>query len=78
MSTIFERVGRQDPDKNRGTGVAVVPLNVNLKVRLAFFVLLGAVSFLLLIACSNVANLVLAEACRASVRWRFEPPEGGS
>ena len=62
MSTIFARSARHDPDKNRGSGIAVLPLGVNLRgnTRAALFVLLGAVSFVLLIACSNVANLALA------------------
>jgi ABC-type antimicrobial peptide transport system permease subunit len=62
MTTIFARVDHARPDKHRGIGVAVVPLHVNVgeNTRLALTVLLGAVFFVLLIACSNVANLVLA------------------
>jgi predicted permease len=69
VSTIFARIARQDPDKNRGAGVTVLPLGVNFRgnTRLALFVLMCAVSFVLLIACSNVANLVLA---RGAVRER--------
>jgi len=62
MDTIYARIARADPDENRGTGIKVVPLRVNLSgnTRRAFAVLLSAVFFVLLIACSNVANMLLA------------------
>ncbi len=61
MDTIIGRLQQLDPT-NRERSVNVVPLRVNLSgnTRLAFSILFAAVFFVLLIACSNVGNLVLA------------------
>jgi len=62
MNIIFERTLKDDPNEVRNIGISVIPLKVrvNGNTRLALFVLFGAVTLLLLVGCSNVANLVLA------------------
>ena len=61
MTGIGAQIERQYPDQNRGYGVWVVPLLKQTvgRMREVLLVLLGAVAFVLLIACVNVANLLL-------------------
>jgi macrolide transport system ATP-binding/permease protein len=63
MSTIAQRLEQAYPGANKGLGVNLVPFQLQFtgsNVRLALWMLFGAVVFVLLISCTNVANLMLA------------------
>ena len=63
LDTIASRLAQEYPADDAGWGAQVVQLREETvgDVRKPLYILLGAVAFVLLIACANVANLILAK-----------------
>ena len=69
LSVVARRIAQAFPKDEAGVGVAAVPLRQEIvgEVEAPLWAMLGAVMFVLLIACANVANLMLVRAAsRAS------------
>jgi predicted permease len=85
MAGIAARIAKEFPDSNKDVGATVMNFNDRVnggQIKLIFLSLMGAVAFVLLIACANVANLLLARSAQrarevgvrvslGATRWRI-------
>src|SRR5687768_17996034 len=80
MHNIAARIEQQNPVTNEGLGVKVTSLHDNLAgdYREALLILLGVVGCVLLVACVNVANLMLARATARQQEFALRAALGAS
>ena len=79
MDAVAARLAADHPRANAGVGARVIPLHARQveAVRPALLLLLGGVVLVLLIACVNVANLMLARGARRAQEFTIRAAVGG-
>src|SRR5205823_7342371 len=81
MGGVADQIARIAPDTNKDWGVTIEPLHeaiVGAELRTTSLVLAGVVGFVLLMACANVANMLLARGLGRAREIAVRAALGGS
>jgi predicted permease len=80
MESVARNLAATYPDADKGTSITLNPLKKDIvgDVQPALFILLGAVGFVLLIACANVANLLMARSAGRAREFAIRAAMGAS
>ena len=80
MAAVARGVARENPDTQEGWGVTILPAHEQVVGRIGetLWILFGAVVLVLVIACANIANLLLARSARAAKDFAVRSAFGAS